>query len=153
MRAIAQVIESAKHGDYTLVDRYWREILYMGGEWISNPFINVVALVDGTELKALRAEYHPTGEDGKAVNESAPFVPEIFLGETAESKDFIQKQIDIYANMERTGVLGDVVSCDGSFMVGIGPIMPSKLDTRAIGYLIWAVELRSKIDQFSKSKE
>lgn len=151
MRAIARVVDLMKAGDYSLFTRYWYEILYMGGSWITNPLINVIVLIDGVTLKALYGEYHPAGADGLPVNWTRP-VPDLFLGESTESIEFLQKQIELYSNMSTTGVLGDVVNCGESFMVGVGPVMTSKLDTKVVGYIVWAVELQSKIESFSRSK-
>lgn len=151
--AVADVISLLKAGDTSYFFRLWYEILYMGGSWIKNPYVNVLAIIDPDTMKTIYAEYHPTlAETGFPGNATAP-VPDIFLGNSPESVDFLQEQVSIYSNAGRTGVLGDVVNCNGSFLVVLGPLMSSKTDTKAAGYILWGIEFGARQESFSRSKK
>ena len=150
MEGIIFVVSLLKGGDRSLFDLYWREVLYPGGSWTLNPVMNVVVVLD-ENYEMLYGEYHPMGDDGVPANWTIA-VPEVFMGYTKESKEYIQEQIDIYHNMASTGVLGSVVNVgNNTFMVGVSHIMEPNFPT-PIAYIVWGVELGSKMTSFSRSK-
>ena len=152
MRAISRVTAQMRAGDNTLFNAYWNRYMYSRGSWPKTPVCNIIVLIDGISLKALHSEYHPLGDDGVPANWTIA-VPELFLGKTPESIDFIQKQIELHSNISNTGVLGSVVNVgNNTFMIGVGPVMASKFDTNAAAYIVWGVELGSRLPNFSWSK-
>lgn len=150
---VADVIDLFRMGFTDYFFYLWKELLYTGGSWIVSPYLNVLAVIDPDTLQILYGEYHPTlAETGYPGNATAP-MPSIFTGSTPESIDFLQEQIQAYATSDQTGILGDLVNCDTTFMVSINPIKRQKTDEYIAGYILWAVELSAKIDVFSQSKK